>query len=72
MLRRRFNALLIYCPSNVMFLSFNESKFYQLQQKSKKTFMSHCIHHSHVIIKNKTIRFIPQYNSFVQIRIVYI
>lgn len=55
-----------------MFLSFNESKFYQLQQKSKKTFMSHCIHHSHVIIKNKTIRFIPQYNSFVQIRIVYI
>lgn len=55
-----------------MFLSFNESKFYQLQQKSKKTFMSHCIHHSHFIIKNKTIRFIPQYNSFVQIRIVYI
>lgn len=55
-----------------MFLSFNESKFYQLQQKSKKIFMSHCIDHSHVIIKNKTIRFIPQYNAFVQIRIVYI
>lgn len=54
-----------------MFLSFNESKFYQLQQKSENIYESLYSSFS-CHYKNKTIRFIPQYNSFVQIRIVYI